>query len=137
MGEFSSLDRREVTETFAFFHLLVPLPIRNCQDAAARLPLLRHALLEGGGFPPRAPLGKGGVRGQDHQGLQHLEASGVSPFGQAPVLEVDGKPIAQTGAIARYCGKLSGHYPKDDDFAAAKIDEILDTATDMTTTMGT
>ena len=65
------------------------------------------------------------------------KASGVSPFGQAPVLEVDGKPIAQTGAIARYCGKLSGHYPKDDDFAAAKIDEILDTATDMTTTMGT
>ena len=39
-------------------------------------------------------------------------ATGVSPFGQAPLLEVDGKPIAQTGAIARYCGKLSGHYPK-------------------------
>ena len=38
--------------------------------------------------------------------------SGVSPFGHAPVLEVDGKPIALTGAIARYCGKLSGHYPK-------------------------
>ena len=38
--------------------------------------------------------------------------TGVSPFGQAPLLEVDGKPIAQTGAIARYCGKLSGHYPK-------------------------
>ena len=32
--------------------------------------------------------------------------------GQQPLLEVDGKPIAQTGAIARYCGKLSGHYPK-------------------------
>merc|ERR1711971_118570 len=29
--------------------------------------------------------------------------TGVSPFGQAPLLEVDGKPIAQTGAIARYC----------------------------------
>jgi len=62
--------------------------------------------------------------------------TGVSPFGQAPLLEVDGKPIAQTGAIARYCGKLSGHYPKDDDFAAAKIDEIIDTATDMTIVMG-
>ena len=62
-------------------------------------------------------------------------ATGVSPFGQAPLLEVDGKPIAQTGAIARYCGKMSGHYPKDDDFAAAKIDEIIDTATDMTVEM--
>merc|ERR1711878_80976 len=57
--------------------------------------------------------------------------TGVSPFGQAPLLEVDGKPIA------RYCGKLSGHYPKDDDFAAAKIDEIIDTATDITNLIGT
>ena len=32
----------------------------------------------------------------------------------------------------RYCGKLSGLYPKDDDWAAAKIDEIIDTATDIT-----
>ena len=128
--------------------------------------------------------------------------TGISPFGQGPCLEVDGKPIAQTGAIARYCGKLSGHYPKvislkiegcesespqsllctseivakvkrlhincaisitiitfitdltfsrsylqfsihlyfvipqDDDFAAAKVDEIIDTATDMTVAMG-
>ena len=27
--------------------------------------------------------------------------------------------------------------PQDDDFAAAKVDEIIDTATDMTVTMGT
>ena len=32
----------------------------------------------------------------------------------------------------RYCGKLSGLYPKDDDWAAAKIDEIIDVATDIT-----
>ena len=30
------------------------------QDASTRLPLLRHALLEGGGLPAGAPLGKGG-----------------------------------------------------------------------------
>ena len=61
-----------------------------------------------------------------------FKESGLAPFGQVPVLEVDGKVIAQTGAIARYCGKLGGFYPRDDDFAAAKIDEIIDTATDMT-----
>ena len=36
----------------------------------------------------------------------------------------------------RYCGKLSGLYPKDDDWAAAKIDEIIDTATDITNALG-
>ena len=61
-----------------------------------------------------------------------FQNSGKSPFGQAPILEVDGKCIAQTGGIARYCGKIGGFYPKDDDFAAAKIDEIIDTATDIT-----
>ena len=32
----------------------------------------------------------------------------------------------------RYCGKQSGLYPRDDDWTAAKIDEIIDTATDIT-----
>merc|ERR1712193_380131 len=31
-----------------------------------------------------------------------------------------------------YCGKQSGLYPRDDDWAAAKIDEIIDTAADTT-----
>jgi len=53
-----------------------------------------------------------------------------------PILEVDGKTCVQTGAIARYCGKQSGLYPRDDDWAAAKIDEIIDTATDITVAVG-
>ena len=61
-----------------------------------------------------------------------LRESGKAPFGQLPVLEVDGKIIAQTGAIARYCGKQGGFYPRDDDLAAAQIDMIIDTATDIT-----
>ena len=68
--------------------------------------------------------------------FKEFKESGIAPFGQVPILEVDGKVIAQTGAIARYCGKLSGFYPKDDDFAAAKIDEIIDTATDITVHVG-
>ena len=63
-------------------------------------------------------------------------ATGRTPFGQLPILEVDGKIIAQTGGIARYCGKQSGFYPRDDDVAAAKIDEIIDTATDITNAIG-
>ena len=65
-----------------------------------------------------------------------FKESGKAPFGQLPTLEVDGKMIAQTGAIARYCGKQGGFYPRDDDLAAAKIDEIIDTATDITMAIG-
>ncbi|EGZ23680.1 hypothetical protein PHYSODRAFT_344498 [Phytophthora sojae] len=35
------------------------------------------------------------------------------PFGQVPVLEVDGVTYAQSMAIARYAAKLSGLYPSD------------------------
>ena len=38
--------------------------------------------------------------------------------------------------MTRYCGKQGGFYPRDDDFAAAKIDEIIDTATDITNALG-
>ena len=40
--------------------------------------------------------------------------------------------LTQTGAMSRYCGKLSGLYPKNDDLLAAKIDQIIDICTDMT-----
>ena len=43
------------------------------------------------------------------------------PFHQIPCLVIDNVSIAQTGAIARFCGKLSGLYPKNDPIEAAKI----------------
>ena len=55
----------------------------------------------------------------------------LPPFRQLPVLEVDGKLIAQTGAIARYCGKLTGLYPTDNDIDAGKIDQIIEAAQDI------
>ena len=54
-----------------------------------------------------------------------------SPFHQLPVIEVEDKIIGQTGAIARYCGKVSNLY-SDDMLKAAKIDQIIDAATDIT-----
>ena len=53
------------------------------------------------------------------------------PFHQLPVIEVDGEIIGQTGAIARYCGKISNLY-SNDKINAAKIDQIIDAATDIT-----
>ena len=64
--------------------------------------------------------------------IAKMRTEGVFPFGQFPVLQVDDKTIAQTGAIARFCGKLSGLYPTENDFYAAKVDEVIDLATDIT-----
>ena len=48
------------------------------------------------------------------------------PFNQLPVLVINGQSIAQTGGIARICGKLSGMYPEDI-IEAGKVDQIIDT----------
>ena len=52
------------------------------------------------------------------------------PFRQLPILVVEGQTIAQTGAIARICGKLSGLYPEEM-IEAGKVDQIIDAATDI------
>ena len=54
------------------------------------------------------------------------------PFHQIPCLVVDGVPIAQTGAIARFCGKLSGLYPSEDSISCALIDQFIDFVNDLT-----
>ena len=51
--------------------------------------------------------------------LRYLKANGKLkdgtsiPFRQLPVLVVDGHSIAQSGGIARICGKLSGMYSEN------------------------
>ena len=44
---------------------------------------------------------------------------------------MNGVPIAQTDGIARFCGKLVGLYPTDNDLKAAQIDPFVDLATDL------
>ena len=62
----------------------------------------------------------------------HLDDGTIIPFHQFPCLIVDGVSIAQTGGIARFCGKLSNMYPRTNDILAAQIDQYLDIATDIT-----
>jgi len=57
------------------------------------------------------------------------------PFQSLPVLEVDGKTIAQSNAINRYVGKLAGLYPKDD-WQAARVDEVMDAVEDISVKIG-
>jgi len=84
----------------------------------------------------RLALFFGGIEFEDFRPSQKeitkMKSDGTLPFGQLPVLQVDGKTIAQTGAIARFCGKMSGLYPYENQFEAAKVDEVIDLATDIT-----
>ena len=57
------------------------------------------------------------------------------PFLALPVLEVDGRLIAQSNTINRYVGKLAGLYPKDD-LQAALCDEAMDATEDISTRIG-
>ncbi|XP_011265518.2 glutathione S-transferase [Camponotus floridanus] len=52
------------------------------------------------------------------------------PFGQVPVVEVDGKKIAQSVAISRYLAKQYGLAGKDD-WESLEIDSTVDTIHDL------
>lgn len=81
----------------------------------------------GRGETPRLALSIGGVPFEDHR-LKPGEWPTLkpsTPYGGLPVLEVDGQTLAQSGAVARYVGRLAGLYPEDA-LQAAFCDEILD-----------
>lgn len=61
-----------------------------------------------------------------------LDDGTIIPFHQLPCLTVDGISIAQSGGIARFCGKLTNLYPKDNNIIAARIDQFIDIITDIT-----
>lgn len=64
-----------------------------------------------------------------------LKSAGKLTFGAMPVLEVDGKILSQTQAMASYVGKLAGIHPTDP-WLDAKVDECLNGCTDVTSTIG-
>ena len=64
--------------------------------------------------------------------LPALKAGGTLEFGQLPVIEVDGKFLAQSGAILRYLGIRFGYY-SEDAFTAWRIDSTIDSIGDLMT----
>ncbi|KAE8883173.1 hypothetical protein PF005_g22601 [Phytophthora fragariae] len=87
----------------------------------------------GRGEPIRLAFFIGGVEFEDER-ISREELANRKPslpFNQLPVLEVDGEVIAQSLAILRYAGTLSGLYPATDAVAAYRIDELFALLDDM------
>lgn len=76
--------------------------------------------------PARLALAIGGVAFEDHRFsfAEFAEVRKTTPFGQVPVLTVDGVQVTQCDAITRYAGKLAGLYPTDA-YQALLCDEVM------------
>jgi glutathione S-transferase len=76
--------------------------------------------------PARLAFVVGGVTFEDHRFAfpEFAEVRKSTPFGQVPVLSVDGVQVTQCDAITRYAGKLSGLYPTDP-YQALLCDEVM------------
>lgn len=104
----------------------------------AKLKLVYFDFHGGRGEPARLALHIGGVAFED----QRVVFSGWSaikpqmPYQALPVLEVDGKLLAQSNSINRFVGKLTGLYPSDP-WQAALCDEIMDAVEDSTQRLAT
>jgi prostaglandin-H2 D-isomerase / glutathione transferase len=82
--------------------------------------------LHGGrGEPVRLALAIGGVPFEDHRFSfpEFAEVRKTAPFGQVPLLEVNGVTVTQCDAMLRYAGKLAGLYPTDA-YQAMLCDEV-------------
>lgn len=60
-----------------------------------------------------------------------VKKSGRLPFGQVPLLTVDGKVFAQSGACVRYCARIAGLFPVEDLLAFCAIEEIAGVIDDL------
>jgi glutathione S-transferase len=98
----------------------------------ARYKLTYFDMHGGRGEPARIALWIGGIPFKDDRVTfaDWPARKNDTPFGSLPVLEVDGKPLAQSNAISRYVGKLAGLYPADP-WQAALADEAMDAVEDI------
>ena len=76
--------------------------------------------------PIRLALAIGGIAFEDHRFTfaEFAEVRKTVPFGQVPVLHVDGVQVTQCDAMLRYAGKLAGLYPADA-YQALLCDEVM------------
>ena len=106
-----------------------PCPARaSANPAACRRRELHYFPIQGPAEPARLALTLGGVPFEDvrhsRDEMRKMKEAGELPYGQLPFMLVDGKKLAQSGAIAMWCAKTAGLVPSDM-WVAAKVDEIV------------
>lgn len=81
----------------------------------------------GRGEPIRLALFIAGIEFEDHHVPfnQWLTIKPTTPFGNVPVLTVDGNETAQSLAILRYVGSITGLYPTAAPLLAMRVDELF------------
>lgn len=83
----------------------------------------------------RLALVVGGVPFEDERldqaGVDAKRAAGELPYGQVPVLEVDGAVYGQSNALLRYVGGLTGLYPRESAVDALTVDGVMDAMQDI------
>lgn len=86
----------------------------------------------GGGETARLALSIGGIAFEDDRiaPADWPRRKAEMPFAAVPVLEVDGRQVAQSNGINRFVGKLAGLYPGDP-WQAAICDEVMDAVNDI------
>lgn len=98
-----------------------------------KLKLIYFNFHGGRGEPARLAMHIGGVEFEDQRVVfaDWPAIKSQMPYQALPVLEVDGKLLAQSNSINRYVAKLAGLYPGDR-WQAALCDEIMDAVEDST-----
>ena len=85
--------------------------------AAASRPRLVYLPFRAMAETSRMMLAHGGIAFDDEAiwgaEFQRRKQSGAFPWGKTPVLELAGRTVAQSGAIARWSARLAGCYPSD------------------------
>ena len=105
---------------------------------------LRYFPFTGRAAPIRDAFNIGKIAFEDDfiqpEQFRERRAAGEFPFGGLPVLDVttttDNICAAQSNAILRFAGRLSGLYPLDDPIQALKVDEALDVGEDINQLLG-
>lgn len=87
--------------------------------------------------PARLAMAIGGIAFEDHRFAfpEFAELRKSTPFGQVPVLHVDGMQVTQCDSILRYVGKLAGLYPTEP-LQALLCDEVMYVVEEASVKMG-
>ena len=105
------------------------LLVRRLRSRATPSLRLTYLDIKGYAEPIRLALTVGDIPFEDvrtdYAGVHALRESGRLPFGQVPLLEIDGVPHCQSLALLRYAGIASGLYPPELQLRVDGVEETL------------